>query len=100
MQIVPASALQFFVFHGLKDAILQSRAGGSAPSSSGGGTARGAAAAVAGARPGQEVELSNAERFLAGAAAGAASVSFTYPLESARTVGFKRQGGWVRGPVG
>lgn len=98
MQIVPASALQFFVFHGLKDAILQGRASGSAPSS--GGTARGAAAAAAGAQPGQEVELSNAERFLAGAAAGAASVSFTYPLESARTVGFERQGGWVRGLVG
>jgi hypothetical protein len=100
VQIFPASAIQFAVFHCLKDTLLSARSTRSVHG-------RGSTASTAGPAPqpqparqrrGQqqqqapqhaqqhEAELSNAERLLAGAAAGAASVSFTYPLESARTL--------------
>lgn len=80
LQIFPASAIQFAVFHGLKDAMLAARAKRAATeTASSGSVCTGAGGGVSG-------ELSNAERLVAGAAAGAASVAVTYPLESARTV--------------
>ncbi len=76
LQIFPASAIQFAVFHSVKDALLSVRSSdASLPQ-----------------RAQQDGELSNAERLLAGAAAGAASASVTYPLESTRTVGAQGPG--------
>lgn len=63
-KIFPSSAIQFGVFHTLKDRILASR----------------------GFHPGMGGELRNSERLAAGALAGAASVAVTYPLESMRTL--------------
>ena len=64
------------MFHSLKDAILTSR-GGSSTTSAGG-----AAATTNAPAP----QLHVGDRLLAGAAAGAASVVVTYPLESLRTL--------------
>lgn len=69
-KIFPASAIQFAVFHSVKDALLSMRSSDASPAQ----------------RAQQDGELSNAERLLAGAAAGAASASVTYPLESTRTL--------------
>ena len=100
-KIVPASAIQFAVFHGLKDALLSARAAGGDSCSSCAPACEQHALKGQTQQPqrggrAEPGELSNAERLLAGAAAGAASVSLTYPLESTRTVS-QATGRWVLG---
>ncbi|KAK2078630.1 hypothetical protein QBZ16_003470 [Prototheca wickerhamii] len=71
LKIVPASAVQFAVYHGVKDLLLHRRRDG---------RARAGLAAAQGA------QLTDLERLLAGALAGAAATVATYPLESTRSV--------------
>lgn len=98
VKIVPASAIQFAVFNGLKDRMLAARQRAqqqqqllqqqqeAAPHRQGSSSS---AAAAAAATP---LELENHERLLAGAAAGAAAACACYPLESLRTA---MSGEWV-----
>lgn len=86
LKIFPSSAIQFSIFHGIKDRILASRQ----PSVGGGGGGRDISSS-------SEGELTNLERLVAGAAAGAAGVSVTYPLEACRT--FMSVSGGMKGSL-
>lgn len=85
-KIFPSSAIQFAVFHGVKDTLLARKHSMRPGTISQAGTGRAGEAPCSKAGLREVQELTNAERLMAGAAAGAASVSFTYPLESARTL--------------
>jgi len=86
LKIFPSSAIQFSIFHGIKDKILASRQ----PISPVGEVRHTNISS-------SEGELTNVERLVAGAAAGAAAVTVTYPLEACRT--FMSVSGGMKGSL-
>eukprot|EP00887_Chlorella_sp_A99_P002895 scaffold6.g2895.t1 len=97
LKIFPASAVQFSVFHSLSDALLDRRASAAAASAVRAPASAAAAPPLAGGAAPAPPELGAGERLLAGAAAGAAAVAVTYPLESLRTL--MSAAGGVRGSL-
>uniref|UniRef100_A0A1D2A5A8 Mitochondrial substrate carrier family protein B n=2 Tax=Auxenochlorella protothecoides TaxID=3075 RepID=A0A1D2A5A8_AUXPR len=67
-KIAPASAVQFAVYHGLRDTLAARRGAGPGPAAA------------------REGGLTTPERLAAGAAGGAAATLVTYPLEATRTM--------------
>lgn len=92
LKIFPSSAIQFSIFHGIKDRILASRQPISPV-----GEVKHVNISSSNISSSSEGELTNVERLVAGAAAGAAAVTVTYPLEACRT--FMSVSGGMKGSL-